>query len=332
MRVAIAHPDRLVREALRRTLASGGLQLLWCAADPAELARLRRRDPPELLLLDAGMVGPAADALRELSSACLVLASDDSAPGVFEALSAGALGHLPPPRLEANGELSGASRLLNRIQRLQALVRAAPAAAPVSRPPAPRGECPVVALGASTGGPQALACVLAGLPQGLPAAVLIVQHIDGEFSAGLCEWLGGHSLLPVHLAQRGELLQPGHVYVGANLGHLVLLPSQQLGYRTAQPGDLHVPGIDMLFASLAEHACGGAAALLSGMGSDGARGLLRLRQAGCHTIAQDETSSAVFGMPRAAQELGAAGQILPLAAIGPALARALPLRQRALQG
>lgn len=331
MRVAIAHPDRLVREALRRTLAGGSLKLIWSAADRSELARFGRRDPAELLLLDASMVGPAAEALREQPSACLVLASDDSTPGVFEALSAGALGHLPPPRLEADGELSGAARLLGRIQRLQALVLKPAAVAPVPPPREVRGECPIVALGASTGGPQALANVLAGLPQGLPAAVLIVQHIDGEFSAGLCEWLGGHSMLPVQLAQRGDLLQPGRVYVGANLGHLVLLPSQQLGYRAAQPDDLHVPAIDMLFASLAEHASGGAAALLSGMGSDGARGLLRLRQAGWHTIAQDQTSSAVFGMPRAAQELGAAVQILPLAAIGSALARALPAR-RPLRG
>ncbi len=331
MRVAIAHPDRLVREALRRTLASGSLQLIWSAADRAELARFRRRDPPELLLLDASMVGPGAEALREQPSACLVLANDDSAPGVFEALSAGALGHLSPPRLEADGELSGTTRLLGRIQRLQALVLKPTAAESAPPPRAARGDCPIVALGASTGGPQALANVLAGLPQGLPAAVLIVQHIDGEFSAGLCEWLSGHSMLPVQLAQRGDLLQPGRVYIGANLGHLVLLPSQQLGYRAAQPDDLHVPAIDVLFASLAEHARGGAAALLSGMGSDGARGLLRLRQAGWHTIAQDETSSAVFGMPRAAQELGAAVQVLPLAAIGSALARALPAR-RPLQG
>lgn len=332
MRIAIAHPDRLVREALRRALASGSLNLVWSAADAAELARFQRRDPPELLLLDAALVGAGAHALRDLSSPCLVLANDDSAPGVFEALSAGALGHLVPPRLEADGELSGASRLLGRIQRLQPLLLApVPAPSPAPRLQA-RGQCPVIALGASTGGPQALANVLAGLPQGLPAAVLIVQHIDGEFSEGLCEWLGGHSMLPVQLAQRGDLLQPGRVYVAANFGHLVLLPSQQLAYRAAQPADLHVPGIDALFESLAEHAGGGAAALLSGMGSDGARGLLRLRQAGWHTIAQDETSSAVFGMPRAAQELGAAVQVLPLAAIGSALARALPGRRPALSG
>ena len=95
MRVAIAHPDRLVREALRRTLAGGSLKLIWSAADRSELARFGRRDPAELLLLDASMVGPAAEALREQPSACLVLASDDATPGVFEALSAGALGHRP---------------------------------------------------------------------------------------------------------------------------------------------------------------------------------------------------------------------------------------------
>lgn len=323
MKVAVAHRERLTREAVRRALHGSDFQLLWSAQDEQELDRMQRRDPPDLLLLDASLLGPHASNLRE-GSACLVLAADESAPGVFEALSAGALGHVPPPRLEADGELTGASRLLGRIARLHTLVTAPVLArTPAPAVQLPKGRVPILALGASTGGPQALARVLSGLPAGLAAAVLIVQHIDGEFSEGLAEWLGTHSLLPVQLARRGDWPQAGQVYVGGSDGHLVLLPSQQLGYRSGTPGELHVPSVDVLFGSLAEHARPGAAALLSGMGSDGAGGLLRLRQAGWHTIAQDEASSAVYGMPRAALEAGAAAQVLPLAAIGAALARAL---------
>lgn len=336
MRVAVAHPDRLVREAVRRSLTQADLRLIWTASDAREMERMRRREAPELLLVDASLVGPEGAAIRGNDGCvCLVLASGESSKGVFEALSAGALGHVTPPRLEADGELTGSARLLARIQRLQTLIGAASTAVPPKASATLSGapgtsSLPVVALGASTGGPQALARVLAGLPAGLPAAVLIVQHIDGEFSAGLVEWLSSHSLLPVQLAQRGESMVAGRVYVGSTEGHLVLLASQQLSYRAPQRSDLHVPSVDILFESLAEHARPGAAALLSGMGSDGARGLLRLRQAGWHTIAQDESSSTVYGMPRAAVEAGAAVQTLPLAAIGSALARQLTDSGRSL--
>lgn len=323
MKIALAHPERLVREAVRRSLLQGELQLLWTASDQRELDRMRRRDPPDLLLLGVSLVDEHARQFASEGCPWLVLADDDRAHGVYEALSAGALGHLQPPQLEADGELLGANRLLTRIRRLQTLIGAGQArpgrAAPA--PVASDTSVPVIALGASTGGPQALAQVLAGLPSALAAAVIVVQHIDGEFSCGLVEWLGSNTRLPVSLAQRGESLEPGRVYVGAAEGHLVLLASQQLTYQPAQRSDLHVPAIDILFGSLADHARPGAAALLSGMGNDGARGLLAMRQAGWFTLAQDEGSCAVFGMPRAALENGAAVQALPPSAIGPALAR-----------
>lgn len=323
MKIALAHPDRLTREAIRRSLVQSELSLLWTAQDARELDRLRRRDPPDLLLVDASLVDDGAARYAAEGCPWFVLAVDDRASGVYEALSAGALGHLQAPTLEANGELLGGNRLLARIQRLQTLIgNGVPRPAPIaSAARSNTGSVPIIALGASTGGPQALAQVLAGLPAGLGAAVLVVQHIDGEFSSGLVEWLASNSLLPVGLAQRGESLQPGRVYVGAAEGHLVLLASQQLTYQPPQRGDLHVPSIDTLFASLAERSRPGAAALLSGMGSDGARGLLQMRQAGWFTLAQDQASCAVYGMPRAALENGAAQQSLPPIAIGPALAR-----------
>ncbi|HWS25989.1 MAG TPA: chemotaxis protein CheB [Xanthomonadales bacterium] len=321
MRIALAHPQRLIREAVRRSLLQSDLALIWTATDGGELRRMRQRDPPDLLLLDASLVGEDARLYGLDGCTWLVLAEDDCATGVYEALSAGALGHLQPPQLEADGELVGASRLLTRIRRLQTLIGTRQAHPAPSSTLASSGSVPIIALGASTGGPQALAQVLAGLPAGLEAAVIVVQHIDGEFSGGLVEWLASNTLLPVTLAQRGESLRSGHVYIGATEGHLVLLASQQLTYQPARPSDLHVPGIDMLFASLAANGRPGAAALLSGMGNDGASGLLQMRQAGWFTLAQDEGSCAVFGMPRAALENGAAQQALPPNAIGPALAR-----------
>lgn len=327
MRIAIAHPDRLTREAVRRSLLSTDLAPAWIATDARELERMLRRDPPDLLLLDVSLSGPGGSmvrAARLASAACLVLTPDEAASGVYEALSAGALGHVAPPRLEADGELGGSARLIARIQRVQSLIGQlhTPQAAPNPRSDGAPRNVPIIALGASTGGPHALAQVLAQLPSGLAAAVLIVQHIDGDFSDGLVEWLSSHCVLPVQLARRGDLIRAGCVYVGGTQGHMVLLASQQISYLAPLKADLHVPSVDMLFRNLAEQAHPGAAALLTGMGSDGAQGLLRLKQAGWHTIAQDEASSVVYGMPRAAIEMGGAVQTLPLAAIGNALTRA----------
>jgi len=326
MKIAVAHPDRLTREALRRALNGSEFTLAWSAADNYEMRRNLRRQPADLILLDATMfpefIAHAAQTSETVPSQ-LVLAPDERTEGVYEALSAGALGHLAPPLLDADGSLSGGSRLLARISRIQSLIgdqRALPAPPPMHASAA-TGCTPVLALGASTGGPLALARVLAGLPAGLDAAVLLVQHIDGEFSDGLVEWLTTHSLLPVQLARRGDLIESGRVYVSSAQGHLVLLGSQQIGYLAPRKQELHVPSVDMLFSSLADYPRRGAAALLTGMGSDGAHGLMQLRRAGWFTVAQDESSCTVFGMPRAAIDMGAAQQTLPLAAIGATLAR-----------
>lgn len=327
MRIGIAHRDRLVREAIRRALVSSGRQALWAAADRAELARGMRREPAELLLIEADwFVRSSLDALA-VRCGCLVLAPNDQSPGVYEALISGALGQVPAPWLEADGELMGASRMLARIDRCAGLVAPVPISEPEPKPaPTPatggRGSVRVLALGASTGGPNALATILNGLPPDLPAAVLIVQHIDPQFVDGLVDWLQSQCALPVALAVPGEFVAAGRVYVGDHRGHLVYTPGGQLGYAPARSSDLHAPSVDRLFESLVGHTAG-VAALLTGMGDDGARGLLALRKVGWHTVAQDEQSSPVYGMPRAAVECGAAVVSLPLAAIAKELVRQL---------
>jgi chemotaxis response regulator CheB len=178
----------------------------------------------------------------------------------------------------------------------------------------------VVAIGASTGGPQALLTILSALPKPFPGAVLLVQHVDSEFSQGLASWLEEGAGMPVRLAHRGDRPEPGCALLASSQDHLVLSSSGALLYRP-EPRELpHRPSVDVLFTSLAEqHRQPGVAVLLTGMGRDGAEGMRRLRGAGWYTIAQDQASCVVYGMPKAAVQLGGACKSLPLAEIAHAI-------------
>ena len=161
-----------------------------------------------------------------------------------------------------------------------------------------------------------MAAVLGGLPRDFPAAIVIVQHVDARFAPGLVDWLGHHSAMPVRLAVEGERIVPGQVLVAGTDDHLVFRGTDRLGYTPHPQDHAYRPSVDVMFTSARCHWGGRlVGVLLTGMGSDGARGLRDLREAGHHTIAQDRASSAVYGMPKAAAALGAAGEILPLDAI-----------------
>jgi two-component system chemotaxis response regulator CheB len=172
----------------------------------------------------------------------------------------------------------------------------------------------VLAIAASTGGPAALQVLLGELGPGYPLPILCTQHIARGFGAPLGAWLTGATQLPTHIAQPGEQLQAGHVYLAPDGQHLSILMRDYAASRPSGPADRYCPSADVLFETVAatygRRAIG---VILTGMGDDGARGLLALRTAGGRTLAQDEASCVVYGMPRAAVELGAVERIAPLA-------------------
>jgi two-component system, chemotaxis family, protein-glutamate methylesterase/glutaminase len=189
-----------------------------------------------------------------------------------------------------------------------------------SRPRPSRAPLPIVGIAASTGGPQAVVAVLRSLA-GLEAAVLVVQHLHPRFTGNFKDWIEREAPMPVEVAVAGTRLRAGHVYLAPPDLHLKLGPERTV-LLERDPPTLHRPSADILFRSIAEHAgADGVGVLLTGMGDDGAAGLLEMRSAGARTIAQDETSSAVYGMPRAADRLGAAEQVLPLEQIAAAILR-----------
>jgi two-component system chemotaxis response regulator CheB len=192
------------------------------------------------------------------------------------------------------------------------------------RPLNPKRGPRLIAIGASTGGPPALATVLTDFPADMNAAVVIVQHMAEGFVEGLARWLDGICALPVMVAVEGERLQPGQVYLAPANQNLVVRPGFRVGLSDPPPGQYHVPGVDVTFRSIASLSGGNAVGvLLTGMGRDGAAGLRVLRDAGAFTIGQDESTSVVWGMPAAAQELDAVDLELPLPVIGSAVVAAV---------
>jgi two-component system response regulator WspF len=178
----------------------------------------------------------------------------------------------------------------------------------------------MVAIGSSTGGPAALAKLLTTWRPPPDTAAVVVQHIDAAFAGHLARWLTEQCGIPVRAIADGEAVQGGIVQVAATEHHLRLAPGHRLVYDAHPRDAIFRPSVDVFFHSVARQWSRSATGiLLTGMGRDGAEGLLAMRQAGQATIAQDERSSAVYGMPRAAAEIGAAEKILPIENIAAAL-------------
>lgn len=326
MRIAIVNDLPLAIEAVRRVLvADGRHSLAWIARDGAEAVEKCAADTPDLVLMDLLMpVMNGVEATRRIMAAspCAILVVTATVAGnaslVYEALGAGALDVVETPVLG-----QGSGFLLVKLEMLEKRILAGaaplpelpPAGADVAVVPAASADW-LVAMGASAGGPAALAKVLSGLPRDFPAAIVVVQHIDAAFVPGLITWLAGQCPLAVVPVVHGARLMPGRVYVAGGDRHVVIDPAGRLA-QTDEPADcIYLPSIDVFMRSMAVHwRKMGTGLLLTGMGRDGARGLLELRRAGFSTIAQDRATSAVYGMPKAAAELGAASHVLPLDSI-----------------
>ncbi|HEY2703603.1 MAG TPA: CheB methylesterase domain-containing protein [Candidatus Dormibacteraeota bacterium] len=320
--VVVASDDGGSRGALLRALEAEGDISVVAQTTAAMAARATRTLRPDLLAVDLAATPAAIDAglavidqvMAHSPVPVLVLhprGGDGRLPG--EAIAAGALECIVNPRSWGEDD---ARRLRGRVRMLRRVTVVRHTRGRLLGG-ANRGM-PVVGIAASTGGPPALARVLGQL-EGLRAAVLLVQHIDERFLAGFVELLRRSSALPVEVATAGMALREGWVHVAPPGVHLGLGGSRRVALA-AEPPSIHRPSADVLFRSIAEHAGGsGIGVVLTGMGDDGAAGLLALQQRGGVVIAQDEASCAVFGMPRAAQQRGAVDRLTALDLIAAAV-------------
>ncbi|MEF9963551.1 MAG: chemotaxis-specific protein-glutamate methyltransferase CheB [Comamonas sp.] len=296
----------------------------WVAQDETQALRLCRDTPPELLLLQLGTADRVAFSQRVMNEApcpllLLDLATELNTEWAFNALGHGALDVVHLPEL-ANSSAFNPALLLRKIQNIAWLATPSqPVAHRATRTSAKRA-C-LIAIGASAGGPATLNQLLRELPKDLDAAVVLVQHLDDKFSAGMAEWLARESTLPVRLVQAGEIPQTGVVLLAGRNEHLTVSRRGDLQYSLKPDAQIYRPSIDIFFHSIAEQWRGDAiGVLLTGMGRDGADGLKAMRERGFATITQDQSSSVVWGMPKAAIAIDAAAEVLPLDRIANRLA------------
>lgn len=326
--VLVADDSRVARDLLRCLIESDD-ELEWVgeATDGMQAVQMTRELKPDIVVMDLVMPGMSGlEATRQIMLECptpIVIASAvydaRNSAHIFKTLSAGALGLLAKPSASASHD----EERRNFVVTLKSLSRFSVcgdrhAHAPEVQPTRPSIDLPpakprLLAIGASTGGPKALATLLAALPADFPVPIVVVQHISPEFLEGMVDWLNDLTPLKVTIARQDELCLPGWVYFAPDYHHLRIDENLRASLSDDPPLHNVRPAVTPLFQSAAR-TLGGAAigVLLTGMGCDGADGLKEIREAGGLTIAESESTAVVFGMPGAAIQCGAAREVLPL--------------------
>ena len=339
IRIAVVDDSIFIRKAMVRILRSDErVEVIGVAGSGEELLEHLDEWKPDLISLDLSM--PGMGGLRTLDeimarrpTPVIILSSlaHETAPLTIEALHRGAVDFIDKQRYSLVDFQSLSEVLLEKI--LEIVTVEGSDAAPIEervskttptpvRPrPAAQSEFDALLIGASTGGPLAIQTVLEALREDFQPPVVIVQHMPSGFTTAFAERLNSHLPFSVLEASDGDPLLPYTTYLAPGGRHLMLEHNGEdlvIALSDSDDGSLHCPSVDRLFLSAAEILGPRAlAALLTGMGRDGAEGLSVLADRGAYTVAQDEESSVVFGMPRAAIEKGAAREVLPLPEIGP---------------
>jgi two-component system chemotaxis response regulator CheB len=342
LRVLIVDDSASVRQNLTSILNDDpDIEVMGCASDPYVAARRLQDEIPDVIILDIEM--PKMDGitfLRKIMAQRLIpviicsTLTEDGSDQMFQAFEAGAVDIVPKPRVDTKQALIESSVRLCEAVKFAAQARMGPRRAPrmvveakltadAIMPPPVEGRQrpstdPVVCIGVSTGGTESLRDVLECLPRRAPA-LLIVQHMPQGFTAAFAKRLNGLSEMQVKEAEEGDPVVQGCAYIAPGGRHMLLQRTGQryhIAIKDGPPVSRHRPSVDVLFRSAAQFAGANALGIImTGMGDDGARGLLEMRKLGAATRAQDEESCVVFGMPKEAIALGAVEKVVSLGQI-----------------
>lgn len=324
MRIGIVNDLLIAREALRRVIAAApNLDVAWLAINGEEAVEKTISDPPDLILMDLIMpVMDGVEATKQImqKNPCPILVVTATVKGnaakVYDAMGYGALDAVNTPSLEDGINSPGAKVLLEKIETLNKLIGKRNKVSKfklTNEIEIIDKNNPLIIIGASTGGPKAVAEIIKKLPENFSLPIVIIQHMDMEFAPGFAGWLSSHTKLNVRIAEKNDSIYKNNIYIASTNDHLILNNESKFEY-TNEPNNLfYRPSVDVFIDSAIRNWKGSLTGiLLTGMGRDGALGLKKLRDSGCLTIAQDESTSVVFGMPKAAIEMNAAAHILPI--------------------
>ncbi len=349
IRVLIVDDSALIRRLLTEILSKAAdIEVVGTATDPYVARDRIKQLNPDVLTLDVEM--PRMDGLtflrnlmrlRPMPVVMVSSLTEQGAEVTMQALELGAIDFVTKPKVDVAHSINDYADEL--IEKIRTAARASVRALTAPHSPAPRYSADAVlpkataskhwrttdrifAIGASTGGTEAIKEVLLGLPPDAPGTV-IAQHIPAGFSAAFADRMNRQTNLTVKEAEDGDVVRPGHVFIAPGGRHL-LLARDGARYicrlNDGEPVNRHRPSVDVLFRSVAQAAgINACAAILTGMGNDGAQGLKELHDLGVYTVAQDEASSVVWGMPGEAVKLGAVNEVLPLQRVATALLKAV---------
>ncbi|VAX33453.1 Chemotaxis response regulator protein-glutamate methylesterase CheB [hydrothermal vent metagenome] len=333
IKVLVVDDSAFSRQTIKNMLLKApAVDVVGIAVDGIDAIEKTLRYRPDLITLDLEM--PEMDGfsflrwlMRERPAPVIMVSSYSDSKTVFKALELGAVDFIAKPTRRASFELQNIENdLLKKVRNIDASslsklsrnLQSLPAKRPFKKVPAFSGKIPdrIVAIGASTGGPQALQLILTGMPGNFPAPIVISQHMPGGFTASFAERLDRLSAIRVKEAENDEPLEPGKALICPGGYHLMLKAGSERIYtrlKNAEGNDKYVPSINLMMQSVAEifkdMTLG---VVLTGMGNDGTMGMVEIFRRGGYTITESEETAVVFGMPHEVIKAGAAGKVLPL--------------------
>jgi len=330
IRVLVADDSLVAREMLTQILQSDEhIEVVGLATNGVEAVDLTAKLKPDLITMDIHMpkldgLGATEQIMAYNPTPILVVSSSVHGEGMgraFDALDLGALEVIKKPEPRDWADLDRIGRDVIRKVRILSNVRVITHIRGRQRPPASplpsvgAGTRSIVAIGSSTGGPSALLSVLGRLPDDFPAPIVIAQHIAEGFVPGLVNWLDAGCKMRIVEAVDGARIRPGIAYF-APTGANMTVARDTVRFAAPRKGQLYIPSADTLFESVAaSYGSGAVGVIMTGMGADGAEGLKLMRNEGAATVAQDEATCTVFGMPKAAIDIDAAERVVPLTEI-----------------
>ncbi|MDY0288640.1 MAG: chemotaxis-specific protein-glutamate methyltransferase CheB [Sphaerochaeta sp.] len=340
LKVLIVDDSPIVCELLRSIIENDtSLTVIGEAENGREACIMTARLRPDIITMDINM--PVMDGLHAIEeimaenpTPILVLTSSKDAATAYHAIMKGAVDVSEKPTLDS-ASIKIFHRKLHTIAALKVIRHMRSNKTRVSAELNPQTKTigypelfPIIGIASSTGGPKALVEIFKRLPAHFPAAIVVAQHIGNGFTDGLISWLNDVSPLKAQLAEEQQLIVPGTIYIPPDNHHIEVRNNRTLHTPHKMSGDVYTPSADRLFYSIGKLNGSGIGIVLSGMGRDGADGIISVKHSGGVTIAQDEESSVIYGMPKAAVETGCIDHILPLSGIADKLIKVTAERHR----